>query len=127
MKLMVCLVVVLVLGCYSSTMADPGDFTLGDKLVLRFRAPLGNMTIPERVDALTEAVLPLLSPDSFDVNLLKIDESKIVTIRYDNRLLLTVDEKTASLNKLTPLQLANIWHKNLSLAIPSAQARDFEP
>jgi copper chaperone CopZ len=105
-----------------------GDVIIGDQVVMTIRATAGGMSIQQRVDQVTARVNKLLGIAKLDSKLMTITKvGADYTVSYNGDLLATADSKTASLDGMTTMKLANQWAANLLRVIPLAQAKPSNP
>lgn len=103
--------------------AANGDYVLGTKLMFRIHSEYGGLSQQQRVDVLTDKMIPLLTQGQYDSAKLRILSKKgEVAITYAGHVLITIDPVTAKMNGKSRLELASDWAKLLNDEIPESQA-----
>lgn len=104
--------------------------TLGGVWVLQFRASAGGFTPEQRLSALQDRVVDLLSrPDlqPKDVRVVPGPGGRSAAVYAGPLLLVTATEADAAANQSTPLKLANVWAENLRRAFRAARPLPVQP
>jgi len=99
--------------------AAKGDITVGGDLLLRVRSSAGGFTVRERTDRIYERLMtvigePQVMPDEVIVK--KASPDYAVFVR--NRMIVTIDARTARANGTTPYKLGQVWLKSLRKQMP---------
>lgn len=124
------LIVVMAIIALSATASMAKSTTEGDLIIygsvaLTIRAEAGGLSIEKRVAEVTTRVNDLLSDSSFESKNLAVKEEKgQYTVVYKERVIVTVDQKTAELEKKSPKQLAETWVKDLQSLIAAGKVTD---
>lgn len=119
------IVVLMLIALTVPAFAEKGDLLIDSQVVMRIRFPAAGMSIQERVDRITDRVNLLLGSDEFYPEKLAIQKiGNDVVIVYTDKLIVTVDLKTARANKTTSQRQATQWRDNLRRVVPDAKALD---
>ena len=98
--------------------STPGDVVVGNQVVMRIRDNAGGYSVEERVKAVNERLVEILSyapvnEVSITVHLVK--GNYVISVgKYQ---LITIDKNMADSNKTTPEKLAKDWAKKLLPAL----------
>ncbi|MDE2125673.1 MAG: hypothetical protein KGJ62_03705 [Armatimonadetes bacterium] len=120
-----------VLGCaallspLSAAAQGDGDVSVGGEHLFTIRFPAAGMTVEQRASAIADRLVPILSDPNLrpdDIQAVSIDKNN-AKIMVKDRLLVTLDERTAKFNTSTPLQLAQIWVRHLRKVLPEVNVK----
>lgn len=105
----------------SPAAAEVGDVVVGGVLVLRIRAEAGGMSVQQRAIIVEQRITNVLSkvrptPQAITVRMVGGQPA----IFAGEIMIITVDANHARLNGTTPRSLAEVWARNLRVALPKA-------
>jgi|GEM_PF-938278 hypothetical protein len=119
---------VLLMGSISLSYAyNPNDgiVAVGGETLLVLRAPVGNMSIRQRVNAVQDRLVTILGAPKLgmaDIVKVKLPDGEY-KIDVHHELLVTVTKEDAAANKTTTSKLAGIWLEKLRKVLPEINAR----
>lgn len=103
--------------------AYDGDVLIGGEVILRVRYPAGGMSVKQRAETVMLRVNELLGTRPFYPSEVRVAvRNKEHVVMVGDKVIITVDKRTAEYNSATPEQLANMWAANLRRVIPKAKA-----
>ena len=102
-----------------------GDVSIGSIKILTVRFPAGDLTIKQRAAAITDRLTTILAdarirPSDIMVLPMGKDEAKIVV---KDKLLVTVDSRTAQFNHTKAMDLGKMWADHLRAVLPQINAK----
>ena len=123
MKKVVFVLSLLLVSCFlcDAAMAyysTPGDIVVGNEVVMRIRDSAGGYSVEERVKAVNERLVEILSyapVNDVSVTVHMVRGNYAISVgKYH---LITIDKNMADANNVTPEKLAKTWAKNLLPAL----------
>jgi hypothetical protein len=105
--------------------SDQGIVAVGGETVLVLHAASGGMTIKQRVDAVQERLVTILSAPRLGMRDIVKEPLKgnAYQITVKGHLLVTVTAQDAAVNKTTTRKLADIWLEHLRKVLPQLNAK----
>ena len=98
--------------------STPGDVVVGNTVVMRVRDSAGGYSVEERVKAVNERLVEILSyapVNEVSVTVHLVHGNYVISVgKYQ---LITIDKNMADSNNTTPEKLAKTWAKNLLPAL----------
>lgn len=102
-------------------LAAAGDVVVGGMLVLRIRTDAGGFSAAQRAVIVEQRITDALSKAQFSPGSVVVQRvNGDPAIFVGNTLIVTVDANHARVNGTTPELLAEVWARNLRLALPHA-------
>lgn len=110
--------------CSTPARADRGDIAVGGEFVMRIRTGAAGLTLDQRVNTVTERLVPILSmPNLSAASVHEVFHPKSVEIWVGNHLLITTTPADAKANGLKLDQQATLWVDGLKKALPELNAK----
>lgn len=98
--------------------STPGDIVVGNEVIMRIRDNAGGYAVEERVKAVNERIVEILSyapVNEVSVTVHLVKGNYVISVgKYQ---LITIDKNMADANKATPEKLAKDWAKKLLPAL----------
>lgn len=110
--------------CSTPARADKGDIAVGGEFVMRIRTGAAGLTQDQRVNAVTERLVPILSmPNLSAQSVHEIYHPNSVEIWVGNHLLITTTPADAKANGLNLHQQTKLWADSLKKVLPELNAK----